>query len=163
MESLEEKLAFAIDLRESEEHEAARTFLLTLHSEFPDNPQVNYQCAWIHDLLGFERDAVSFYEKAIQTGLSGADLKGALLGLGSTYRCIGEYQKSIDTFHHAQTLFPDSHEFKVFLSMAYYNVGEHAKAMELLLSSLAETSSDAGILHYQRAIRFYSDKLDQTW
>lgn len=47
--------------------------------------------------------------------------------------------------------------------MAYYNIREHAKAMELLLNSLAGTSSDEGVLRYQRAIRFYSDKLDQTW
>ena len=47
--------------------------------------------------------------------------------------------------------------------MAYYNIGECAKAMELLLNSLADTSSDPGILRYQRAIRFYSDKLDRTW
>lgn len=47
--------------------------------------------------------------------------------------------------------------------MAYYNIGEYSKAMKLLLASLANTSSDAGILCYQRAIRFYSDKLDQTW
>ena len=47
--------------------------------------------------------------------------------------------------------------------MAYYNIGEYAIALELLLNSLADTSSDEGILRYQRAIRFYSDKLDQTW
>jgi len=35
--------------------------------------------------------------------------------------------------------------------------------MELLLNSLADTSSDNSILRYQRAIRFYSDKLNQIW
>lgn len=163
MNYLQEKLASAIHLRESENHEEARGLLLALHAEFPEDPQVNYQCAWIHDLLGLEREAIPFYEKAIQTGLSGEDLKRALLGMGSTYRCIGEYQKSIDTFRHALALFPDSHEFNVFLGMAYYNIGEHAKAMELLLNSLANTSSDEGILRYRRAIRFYSDKLNQIW
>lgn len=163
MSTLQKKLASAIELRESEKHEEARQLLLELHAEFPEDPQVNYQCAWIHDLLGLEREAIPFYEGAVQTGLSGDDLKGALLGMGSTYRCIGEYQKSIETLQHALTLFPNSHEFKVFLGMAYYNIGEHAKALELLLNSLADTSSDEGILRYQSAIRFYSDKLDQTW
>ena len=163
MNTLREKLASAIQLRESEKYEEARQLLLALHAELPNDPQVNYQCAWIHDVLGLEREAIPFYEKAIQTGLSDDDLKSALLGMGSTYRCIGEYQKSIETFRRALTLFPDSHEFNVFLGMAYYNIGEHAKAMELLLNSLADTSSAEGILRYQRAIRFYSDKLDQTW
>ena len=163
MNALQEKLASAIKLRESGDHEEARKLLLKLHSAFPDDPQVNYHCAWIHDLLGLEREAIPFYEKAIQAGLSGDDLKSAMLGMGSTYRCIGEYQKSIETFQHALTVFPASHEFKVFLGMAYYNIREHSKAMELLLNSLTDTSSDEGILRYQRAIRFYSDKLDQTW
>jgi tetratricopeptide (TPR) repeat protein len=163
MDTIREKLASATKLRESEKHEEARQLLLALHSEFPDDPQVNYQCAWIHDLLGLEREAIPFYEKALRTGLEGDDLKSALLGMGSTYRCIGEYQKSIATFQVALHTFPDSHEFKVFLGMAYYNIGEYAKAMELLLNSLADTSKDEGIQHYQRAIRFYSDKLDQTW
>ena len=163
MNALQEKLAFTISLRETEHHEEARQALLKLHGDFPDHPQINYQCAWIHDLLGMEREAIPFYDKAIQAGLVGEDLKSALLGMGSTHRCIGEYQKAIETFRHALSLFPDCHEFKVFLGMAYYNIGEHAKAMELLLNSLASTSSDEGIFRYQRAIRFYSDKLDQTW
>jgi len=163
MSALQERLAFAIKLRESENHEEARQLLLELHSEFPEDSQVNYQCAWVHDLLGLEREAIPFYEKAVEIGLSGNDLKSALLGMGSTYRCIGEYQKSINTFRHALTLFPDSHEFNVFLGMAYYNIGEYSRAMELLLNSLADTSSDQGIRRYQRAIRFYSDKLSQIW
>jgi len=163
MSTLQNRLASAVHLRESENHEEARQLLLALHAEFPDDPQVNYQCGWIHDLLGLEKEAIPFYEKAVQTGLRSDDLKSALLGMGSTYRCIGEYQKSIETFQHALTLFPNSHEFNVFLGMAYYNIGEHAKAMELLLNSLVDTSTDEGILRYQRAIHFYSDKLDQTW
>lgn len=163
MNKIQEKLASAIHLRESEKHEEARQLLLELHSEFPEDPQVNYQCAWVHDLLGLEREAIPFYEKAIQNGLTGEDLKSALLGMGSTYRCIGEYQKAIATFQHALNLFPDAQEFNVFMAMAYYNTGVCSVAMQMLLNSLIDTSSDEGVLRYQRAIRFYSDKLDQTW
>ena len=163
MNTLKEKLSFAIHLRETGKHEEARDLLIELHPEFPDDAQVNFQCAWIHDLLGLEREAIPFYEKAIQAGLSGEDLLGALLGMGSTYRCIGEYQKAKETFQRALELFPERNEFKVFLAMTYYNLKEHSKAMELLLTSLVETSKDEGILSYDRAIRFYSDKLDETW
>lgn len=41
------------------------------------------------------------------------------------------------------------------------HVGKSA-AMEILLSLLAETSSDKGIQTYRRAIQFYSNKLDQV-
>jgi tetratricopeptide (TPR) repeat protein len=163
MTRLQEKLTSAIQLRENQKHEEARELLLKLHAEFPNDPQINYQCAWIHDLLGLEREAIPFYEKAVQEGLSGDELKGALLGMGSTYRCIGEYRKAKETFQHALELFPERHEYNAFLAMTYYNLRDHAKAMELLLNSLAETSKDEGVLRYQRAIQFYADKLDETW
>ncbi|HXQ33575.1 MAG TPA: tetratricopeptide repeat protein [Anaerolineales bacterium] len=163
MNNLQEKLASAIQLREAQKHEEARELLLELHTEFPYDPQVNYQCAWIHDLLGLEREAIPFYERAVQEGLSGDDLKGALLGRGSTYRCIGAYQKAKATFQHALELFPERHEYKTFLAMTYYNLKEYSKAMEYLLNSLAETSKDEGVIRYRRAIQFYADKLDETW
>lgn len=159
----QEKLSQAIQLRESGKQEEAKEILMKLHSEFPDDTQVNYQCAWIHDSLGLEREAIPFYEKAISTGLQGDDLRNALLGMGSTFRCIGEYQKAKETFETALEKFPDGNEFKVFLSMVYYNLKEYSKAMELLLNNIAETSKDENVTQYQRAIQFYADKLDETW
>lgn len=163
MNTLQEKLSHAIQLRETGKHEEAKDALLKLHAEFPDDAQVNYQCAWIHDALGLEKDAIPFYEKAISLGLQDDDLRNALLGMGSTYRCIGEYQKAKETFEMALQKFPDGNEFKVFLSMVYYNLKEYSKAMELLLNNIAETSKDENVTQYQRAIQFYADKLDETW
>lgn len=163
MSNLQQKLTSAVQLRELGKHDEARELLRELHSEFPHDAQVNLQYAWIHDLLGLEREAIKFYESAVRFGLSGDDLQSALLGMGSTYRCIGEYQKAKETFLRALELFPQRNEFKVFLAMTCYNLGEHSKAMELLLTSLVETSKDAGIVSYERAIRFYADKLDETW
>ncbi len=160
---MEERLSRAIQLRKEKKVEEARELMLALHANYPSNAQVNYHCAWVHDLLGLEREAIPFYEKAVQTGLSGEDLQGALLGMGSTYRCIGEYQKAHDTFQQAIVLFPARHEFRVFLAMTLYNLGQPAKAMELLLNSLVETSNDEGVIAYRNAIQFYADKLDETW
>jgi tetratricopeptide (TPR) repeat protein len=130
MNTSQQKLASAIKLRETGKHEEARQLLLELQADSPNDPQINYgrllPGAWIHDLLGLEREAIPYYEKVVQKGLSRDDLKSALLGMGSTYRCIGEYQKSIDTFQHALILFPNSHEFNVFLAMTYYNVREYS-------------------------------------
>ena len=163
MTILQERLLFAIQLRKDDKQEEARELLLELHSEFPEDAQVNFQCAWIHDLLGLEREAIPFYETAVQAGLSEEDLQGALLGMGSTYRCIGEYQKAKETFQRALELFPQRNEFKVFLAMTLHNLKDHTKAMELLLTSLLDTTKDDGILGYERALRFYADKLDETW
>lgn len=163
MNTLQERLTSAIQLRKQEKHEEARAMLLQLFSEYPEDAQVNLQCAWIHDALGLEHEAIRFYEKAVSVGLRGDDLQNALLGMGSTYRCLGEYQKSKDAFKKALSHFPDNREFKVFLAMTLYNLKEYNTAMELLLTTLLDTTKDEGIRSYERALRFYSDKLDQTW
>ncbi|OFZ30111.1 MAG: hypothetical protein A2622_09675 [Bdellovibrionales bacterium RIFCSPHIGHO2_01_FULL_40_29] len=69
----------------------------------PENSVVHLQVAWTHDALGKEHDAIPAYEKAISMGLQGQDLSDAYLGLGSTYRTIGEYTKSKDVFDKAAT------------------------------------------------------------
>ena len=163
MNTLQTKLASAIELRKSDQPEAARTALLALHAEYPADAQVNLQCAWIHDLLGLEREAIPFYEQAVAAGLNDTDLKDALLGMGSTYRALGEYQKANAVFEKARAHFPNDNQFKVFHALTLYNLKAHAAAMELLLTTLLDTSQDQNILDYERALRFYSDKLDETW
>tara|TARA_Y100001933_G_C18918585_1_gene529990 strand:- start:716 stop:985 length:270 start_codon:yes stop_codon:yes gene_type:complete len=89
-------------------------------------------------------------------------LKEAYLGLGSTYRTIGSYDKSKKLLTEAIDRF-DSNALKVFLAMTLYNLDEHAKAMEILLNTISETSKDEDIVTFKKAISFYSDKLDELW
>jgi tetratricopeptide (TPR) repeat protein len=158
-----QRLSEAIQHRERKEFEQAAQILSELLNETPDDPQVNYQMAWLCDTQGKESEAVPFYERAISNGLDGEELQGALLGLGSTYRCLGRYEQAVETLRNGMTTFPDAGEFPVFLAMALYNTGQYAEAMSLLLRSLAETSEDKGISDFKNAILFYHDKLDQVW
>ena len=158
----DERLETAVRLRAAGELEESLRLLLALHLRFPDDPVVNYQCAWAHDVLGREREAVPFYVRAIERGLEGEDLCGALLGLGSTYRCIGAYDDAVRTLLRGREEFPAEREFEVFLAMAHYNRGEHAEAMRLLLTVLGQTSESPGVRRYRRAILFYADKLDEV-
>ncbi|ANY75993.1 tetratricopeptide repeat protein [Paenibacillus ihbetae] len=158
-----ETLQDAIKLREEGKPEEAKSVLMALHRHSPNDPDLNYQLAWVHDMLGLETAAVPYYEKAISSGLTGADRRGALLGLGSTYRTLGEYDKSREIFELAKKEYPEAREFNVFYAMTLYNLGGYQQAMELLLTELAETTQDEGIRSYRRAIAFYADKLDQVW
>lgn len=153
----------AIELREQGNVEESNSQLMELVKEFPDNATINYQCAWSLDILGEEVTAAPFYERAIELGLSSKELEGALLGLGSTYRTIGEYEKSKSTFQKGIELFPNNKAMTAFYSMTLYNLNEHSKAMEILLKCLIETTDDSRILSYKKAIEFYSDKLNETW
>lgn len=153
----------AIEYRKSGQHKQSNELILELVKASPHDPELNYQCAWSFDLLGEEAQAVPFYEKAIKLGLSERDLEGALLGLGSTYRTLGEYGESQRVFLKGIKLFSDNNAMKVFYAMTLYNLKEHDAAMVILLRCLTETSADKDIAAYKRAIEFYSDKLDETW
>lgn len=160
---MEIRLERAIDLRKKGNYEESNELLIELVQDFPENASINYQCAWSFDLLGKELQAVPFYEKSIQLGLSSKELEGALLGLGSTYRTLGEYEKSKNVFLKGIELFPNNRAIQTFFSMTLYNLNEHTKAMELLLNCLINTTTDDEILKYKKAIDFYSDKLDVIW
>lgn len=153
----------AIRLREAGKFEESKEILLGLAKAHPDFPYIQYQCAWSLDLLGEESRAVAYYERAIGLGLAGNELEGALLGLGSTYRTLGAYQKSKEVFLKGIALFPENKAIQTFYAMTLFNLEEHETAMQLLLECLIETTRDEEIFKYKNAIRFYSDKLNEVW
>lgn len=160
---MQTRLDRAIKLREEKSFAEANSILMGLAEEFPEDPLILYHCAWSFDVLGEEARAVPYYERAIRSGLSGKELEGAYLGLGSTYRTLGEYGKSQEILLNGIKLFPANKALQTFYAMTLYNLKEHQKAMELLLKCLAETSENEDISAYSRAIGFYSDKLDEIW
>lgn len=160
---MDEQLAAAIRLREAGRKEEALALLQQLQRAAPDDARINYQCAWTCDSLGYEREAVPFYERALAHGLTGEDRRGAMLGLGSTYRTLGQYEQAIAVLRAGLAEFPDGREFAAFLAIALYNTGAHAEAMRLLLHTLAETTQDERLLGYRRALTFYADHLDEVW
>lgn len=90
---MRDRLAEAIQLRETGRAkqdqailEEARTLLLGLAAAYPDDAEITFQTAVVHDNLGLERASMPFYLKALDQGLAGPDLERALMGLGSTYR-----------------------------------------------------------------------------
>ena len=89
MSTLQPRLHFVIRYRETGRHDEARQVLLEPYSEFPEDPQVSYPCAWIHDLLGLERES-------IRSGLGGDELIGAPLGIGSTCRAIRFFADNLE-------------------------------------------------------------------
>ncbi|MGA4838110.1 tetratricopeptide repeat protein [Streptomyces sp. G45] len=159
----DEVLARAVRLRESRRREEARALLVALSERHPDDVEVAYQTAWVHDTLGLEAEALPYYLRAVQRpGLSDDDRRGALLGLGSTYRTLGKYPEAVATLRDAAAEFPDDGALKAFLAMALYNTGDSHEAVSILLKLLATTSRDPAITAYRPAIEFYAEDLDAT-
>ncbi|MFC8080894.1 tetratricopeptide repeat protein [Streptomyces sp. NPDC057307] len=161
--SRDELLAEAVELRTRGEAEQARERLVALAARHPDDAEVAYQTAWTHDALGLEAEAVAYYEGALAgTGLSAEDRLGALVGLGSTFRILGRYEKAVETLRGGLAEFPDDGALRTFLAMALFNTERHDDAMRILLELLATTSEDPGVRSYRRAISHYAKDLREV-
>ncbi len=150
-------------LRQAGKTEQARVEWISLAAMHPQHAQVQYETACIHDSMGLESQAVPYYLAAINLGLAPDDLRGAYLGLGSTYRTLGQFEESKQIFERGMEAFPEALELRVFLAMTLYNQADHHAAMSLLLDVIADTSADKEIQSYQRAIRLYAQDLDRQW
>jgi tetratricopeptide (TPR) repeat protein len=167
---MRDRLTEAIQLRETGRAkqdqailEEARTLLLELVAAYPDDAEITYQTAVAHDNLGLSREAIPFYRRALSQGLSGPDLERALMGLGSTYRGLGEYKQAEETLRRGMREFPHNRAIQVFLAMTLYNLQKYKEAMELVLTHLMETTSDEKLQYFKPGISYYSLHLDETW
>ncbi|MGY3931687.1 acetyltransferase [Aeromonas encheleia] len=143
--------------------EEARQHGLLQLIEHPQHAELHYEVACLHDTLGRETQAIPLYQKAIALGLSEVSLRGAWLGLGSSYRSTGQYAEALAAFEQGLARFPDATEFRVFRAMACYNLGHHKEGMESLLAVLAVTTTDPDLTPYRRAIALYAEDLDRRW
>ena len=148
-------------LKELGRYDDAVALALDLLRRSPDNASLLYKIASLYDVQGLELQAIPFYRAAIEHSLVGKELQEAYLGLGSTYRALGLYQESLDTFDRALAHFPQAKEITLFRTMTLYNLGETKEAVAALLILLAETSNYQDISLYQKAIRHYAADLDR--
>ncbi|HLZ61834.1 MAG TPA: tetratricopeptide repeat protein [Ktedonosporobacter sp.] len=167
---MRDRLAEAIELRETGRArqdqailEQARTLLLDLAAAYPNDAEITFQIAVVHDNLGLERASIPFYLRTLEQGLSGPSLERALMGLGSTYRVLGEYQNAEKTLRRGMREFPHNRAIQVFLAMTLYNLQQYKEAMELVLTNLMETTSDEKLQYFKRGISYYMLHLDEIW
>jgi len=133
--------------------------LQSLDARHPNVAEIAYQLAWTCDVLGREAEALPYYEKAVALGLPKNELAGALLGLGSTLRHLGQLERSASVLQSARLQFPDNREFDAFLALTLQAAGQGGEALRVALTALCDTSEDQGIRAYQRAIRHAASKL----
>ncbi len=133
--------------------------LRQLDAKFPNVAEINYQLAWTCDVHGRAAEAVPYYEKAIALGLPPNELSGALIGLGSSLRTLGQLDRSAEVLRSGQVQFPDNPEFAVFLALTLHASGQSKEALRLALETLCDTTEDPGLTAYQRAIRHAAAQL----
>jgi tetratricopeptide (TPR) repeat protein len=110
-----------------------------------------------------EKEAVPFYLKALHLGIKGKDRQETFLGLASTYRSLGQYDESKHTFLRGISEFPDYRPFYVFLALTEFNLNNPESSIKLLLDQLTQTTCDHEIKIYQKALNFYSTRLNEVF
>ncbi|WP_420632049.1 tetratricopeptide repeat protein [Candidatus Leptofilum sp.] len=160
---IEETIARAKELRRDDELEASQELLLELLAEHPSDPLVLYEVGGSYDVMGEEKDAIPYYQKAIKQGLDGDDLQECFVCLGSSHRNVGNFDEAVEMLEKAVTQFPDNNSGNVFLALAYYSDGREDEAVSLLLDLLLKTTNDQNILDYADPLDYYKDNLDEVW
>jgi len=158
-----ERFERAATLRAEGRGEEARAVLLELRAAFPDDAQVTLETAYVHDSLGYEEDAVRHYEAALAGELGDDERRGALLGLGSTFRALGRDTDSDRTLREGIERYPDDNALRAFHALTSYSLGRHADAVRSLVEVLLETTADERVTRYRRALLAYADDLDRSW
>ncbi|ASN06961.1 tetratricopeptide repeat protein [Virgibacillus necropolis] len=126
------------------------------------NAELNFHCAQTHDDMGLEEEAVEYYERAIRIGLPDELLKDAYVCLGSTYKVIGEFQKSLEVLLKGEKKFPEYEPIQVFKALTLHSLEDHSKALKTVLHTLLKTTNDKGIQNYSRALHYYAEVLDKS-
>lgn len=124
---------------------------------------VQFEAACVHDFLGEERAAVPYYEAAMRLGLPDEAARMAHVGLGSTFRTLGDYAASRRVLEAGLARFPGAAELRAFLAMTHYNLGNAKAAVAMLLELTCDVSRDNALNDYAGAIRFYAEDLDRRW
>ncbi len=150
-------------MRQRGEHDAARVELAALARTHPDDALIQFETASVHDFLGREREAVPYYLAALRLGLPEREYRAAHVGLGSSYRTVGDYAAARRILEEGLARYPQAAEVRAFLAMTLYNQGDAQAAVAMLLELACDVSADPTLNDYERAIRFYAKNLDLCW
>jgi tetratricopeptide (TPR) repeat protein len=130
------------------------------HEPYP--AVAHYLAAWARDAQGLEAEALVHYEKSFELGLSGENLRGALLGAGSTYRNVGNLTRSEEILRRGIQDYGETSEFSAFLALTLYSAARSREAVSILLQLLADSTANTHIKRYDGALRYYAANPDRN-
>jgi tetratricopeptide (TPR) repeat protein len=117
-----------------------------------------YERASAHDCEGREAEAIPHYREAIELGLGDDDLAGALLGLRSSLRHVGEAGEAVEVLAGACARFPENAALPAFYALALWSAGRQPEAVRTLLDALIRFGPSE-VAGYERALRLYTEEL----
>ncbi|MDD3642371.1 MAG: tetratricopeptide repeat protein, partial [Candidatus Krumholzibacteria bacterium] len=136
-----------------ENYEKAAEYYGMLVQKDPNSYLGNVNLAFIAQRSGNELDAITYYEKALESNPTDATTMGTLANL---YGGRGDTAKRYEYLERAITAAPDNHQFKKQLARAHFNDKTYDKAVPLY-EELVQLYPDDADLHKR-----YGFSLSQT-
>lgn len=131
--------------------------------QHPDDPAVLYEVGGAYDTDGQEEVAAGYYQRAMDAGLDGHQLRQCYLQYGSTLRNLGRLDESIAMFDEGLSRFPESESLGIFRALTLHAAGKPNAALGSVLSVIADRFRTDEVVRYEAALRgnaAYLESLD---
>ncbi|WP_033543624.1 tetratricopeptide repeat protein [Planococcus sp. CAU13] len=160
---MDEGLKAALEKRHKGDFLESNRLLRELLLQYPDNALLHYECAWNYDILLQEEEAIRFYGRAIELGLSGKKGVNAYAQLGSMYRLQGRLKESEEILMEGMSKFWDSGDSSVLKTLYAFTMDRLRKpgeAMRWMTDALLDSSAEEGIVKNHRMLQYLGSNLD---
>lgn len=157
--TLDDRLDAIVAARDRSDMQPTIDALLPILRAQPRHPRVLYEVGGAYDTAGDEAVAATYYERALEEGLSGDELRRCRLQYGSTLRNLGELTRSAEVFAQAREDFPDSPSLAVFEALTLHAAGRDHEAVATLLEVIAEEVPSPDLERYLPALRGNAEHL----
>ncbi len=104
------------------------------------------------DRRGREAQAIPLYQRALRLGLKGLALRDAFVCLASSLRDVGKSRAALAQLLRAQSRFPNDKVVRLFLALAYHDLGQKTKALKLLAMAYLDDAKDRDLKSYRSAL-----------
>lgn len=143
-------------MKEGKIREALRLLLTSLEGN-QNSARLNFYIAVCYDAMSREKRAVPYYERALNLGLPDDNKHDAILGLGSTLRITGDYERSIEVLTDGLEKFPESTYMRLFRSLALFDAGRGEASVYDLFEIVREKLLNPGDGFYNSIVNYFKE------
>ncbi len=120
----------------------------------PGDAAALFELGGVHDSLGLESTAITYYRQAITAGLDGERASRVQIQLASTLRNLGSVDEAIEILQAPSPNGLDDDARQAFLALALFDAGRFGDALRTALMALIPTLDG-----YRRALTEYAGEL----
>ena len=129
------------------------TYFEDLLAAHLDHPVLVFEVAGAYDTAGEEETARGLYERALDLGLGGDELRQCLCQYGSTLRWLARYDESLAVLDRARREFPGSDAVRVFRALTLNDAGRADEAVAELMTVITALADATDLGRYAGGLK----------